>query len=365
MKKLIALLAIMVVAVMGVSAPAAAQDKEFKLGVLFSMTGPFAPAGALAGYRGTMVAVDMINARGGIGGKIKVKPVVADAQSNPDIAIREGQRLMTVEKVPVVLGVFSSGIAVPLAPMADKNKKIFWVIIAISDKVVQDRNLKYVFRVQPMGSQWGQSTVKMLNDNLAKFGVKKAQDLKVAIIHEDGPYGSSVSKANQAMAKKFGMKIVLNEAYSHKTKDMSSLILKLKRVKPDAILHTGYFPDVVLFFRQARELGLKTKAIEGHGSGHANMPKLAQAAGGGPDELLLQRGPGPGPDAGRQKAGSRHRQADRRVFEALQGKIQGRQPAHPRHPGLRPHLDSVEQRGPSGAQEVRRPEPGFHPQGFA
>ncbi|BEQ14281.1 ABC transporter substrate-binding protein [Desulfoferula mesophila] len=280
MKKLVALLAILAVAVVGMAAPAAAADKDFKLGVLFSLTGPFAPAGALAGYRGTMVAVDMINARGGIAGKYKVVPVVADAQSNPDVAIREGQRLMTVEKVPVVLGVFSSGIAVPLAPMAEKNKKIFWVIIAISDKVVQDRNLKYVFRVQPMGSQWGQSTVKMLNDNLGKFGVKSAKDLKVAIIHEDGPYGSSVSKANQAMADKFGMKVVLNEAYSHKTKDMSSLILKLKRVKPDAILHTGYFPDVVLFFRQARELGLKTKAIEGHGAGHANMPKLAEAAGG-------------------------------------------------------------------------------------
>ena len=189
MKKLIALLAILTVAVVGMAAPAAAADKDFKLGVLFSLTGPFAPAGALAGYRGTMVAVDMINARGGIAGKYKVVPVVADAQSNPDVAIREGQRLMTVEKVPVVLGVFSSGIAVPLAPMADKNKKIFWVIIAISDKVVKDRNLKYVFRVQPMGSQWGQSTVKLLNDNFAKFGVKSAKDLKVAIIHEDGPYG--------------------------------------------------------------------------------------------------------------------------------------------------------------------------------
>ena len=83
MKKLIALLAILTVAVVGMAAPAAAADKDFKLGVLFSLTGPFAPAGALAGYRGTMVAVDMINARGGIAGKYKVVPVVADAQSNP------------------------------------------------------------------------------------------------------------------------------------------------------------------------------------------------------------------------------------------------------------------------------------------
>jgi branched-chain amino acid transport system substrate-binding protein len=278
MKKTVTILALVAILAGGFGAPASAEE-QFKLGVLFSLTGPFAPAGGLAGYRGTMVAVDMINARGGIAGKIKVVPVESDAQSNPDIAIREGQRLMTVENVPVVLGVFSSAIAVPLAPMAEKNKKIFWVIIAISDKVMEDRHLQYVFRAQPMGSQWGQSTVKMLNENFAKFGAKSPADLKVAIIHEDGPYGISVASANKAMAQEYGMKIVLNEAYSHQTRDMSSLIMKLKSAKPDAILHTGYFPDVVLFFRQARELGLKTQAIAGHGAGHANIPKLAEAAG--------------------------------------------------------------------------------------
>ena len=279
-KQILAVMIVLSMCVVGVVGPAAAQDKEFKLGVLYSMTGAFAPAGALAGYQGTMVAVDMINARGGIAGKYKVVPVVADAQSNPDIAIREGQRLMTVEDVPVVLGVFSSGIAVPLAPMAEQNKKIFWVIIAISDKVLQDRHLNYTFRVQPMGSQWGKSTVNLLNENLAKFGAKSAADLKVAVIHEDGPYGASVAAANISKAKEFGMNLVMQEAYSHKTNDLSSLILKLKSAKPDAILHTGYFPDVVLFFRQARELGLKTMALEGHGAGHANLPKLAEAAGG-------------------------------------------------------------------------------------
>jgi branched-chain amino acid transport system substrate-binding protein len=73
------------------------------------------------------------------------------------------------------------------------------------------------------------------------------------------------------------MKLVLDEAYSVQAKDLSSMILKLKAAKPDAILHTGYFPDVVLFFRQARELGLKTKAILGHGAGHANFLLLRRA----------------------------------------------------------------------------------------
>jgi branched-chain amino acid transport system substrate-binding protein len=255
-----------------------AQVKEFKLGVLYCLTGGNAAAGAVAGYRGTMVAIDMINDRGGIGGKYKVVPVVADAESNPDVAVREGQRLMTAENVPVVLGVFSSGNAVPLAPVAEKNKKIFWVTIAISDKVFEDRNLKYTFRVQAMGSQWGQSSVEMIKQNYAKFGYTDPKDVRVAVVHENGPYGASTSSASSELLKKYGMKIVLAEPYDAKEKDLSSLILKLKDAKPDAILHTGHFPDVVLFLRQARELGLKTKALVGHEAGYSNFLLLRKAA---------------------------------------------------------------------------------------
>ena len=279
MKKLVVALVAVCMFVLVFSGVSGAQNKEFKLGVLYSMTGAFAPAGALGGYRGTMVAVDMINAKGGIAGEYKVVPAVADAQSNPDIAIREGQRLMTVENVPVVIGVFSSAIAVPLAPMAEKNKKIFWVTIAISDKVLEDRHQKYVFRVQPMGSQWGKSSVEMIRANCAKFGYTDPKQIRVAVIHEDGPYGVSTSSASLALLKEYGMNLVLTEAYSLQAKDLSSSILKLKAAKPDAILHTGYFPDIVLFFRQAREMGLKTKAIVGHGAGHANFAPLQESLG--------------------------------------------------------------------------------------
>jgi branched-chain amino acid transport system substrate-binding protein len=153
------------------------------------------------------------------------------------------------------------------------------VVIAISDKVVLDRHLQYVFRPQPMGSQWGSGTVSAVAEYAGKFGVKDAKEIKAAVIYEDGPYGVSVAASNKATAEGLGMKVVLNEAYSHKATDLSSIILKLKSAKPDVIFHTGYFPDVVLFFRQAREMGLKTKAILGHGSGHANLPKLQEALG--------------------------------------------------------------------------------------
>ena len=221
----------------------------------------------------------MWNARGGILNKYEIVPVEADAQSNPDVAIREAERLINVEKVPVILGIYSSAIATPLAPMCDKNKTILWITIAIADGVVEDRHLQYVFRPQPMGSQWGQSSVEFLKDNFSKLGYSNPSDIKVAVTYEDGPYGVSVKTANLAQAEKYKMKVVLTEGYDLKTKDLSSLVLKLKAAKPDAVLNTGYYPDIVLFMRQAREMGFQTKAIIGHGAGYANFPNLEKQLG--------------------------------------------------------------------------------------
>jgi len=277
MKKITIFFAIIFLALATFLPAVQATENEVKIGVLFSITGPFAPAGALAGYRGSLIAMDMVNEAGGVLGKYKIKPITADAQSNPDIAIREAERLISVEKVPIILGDYSSSIGVPLAPICERNKTIFWVIIAISDKIVQGRHLEYTFRVQPMGSQWGKSTVHFINEDYAKLGYKSPGETKVAVIYEDGPYGVSVSTGNVQQAEKFGMNIVLKEAYTHTSKDLSSLISKLKAKKPDVILHTGYFPDTVLFFRQARELGLKTNAIIGHGAGYANFLLLEKS----------------------------------------------------------------------------------------
>jgi branched-chain amino acid transport system substrate-binding protein len=73
--------------------------------------------------------------------------------------------------------------------------------------------------------------------------------------------------------------VVLKEGYDHKTKDLSSMILKLKAANPDVILHAGLYPDIVLFFRQAREMGLRSKAVIGHGAGYANFLVLEKQLG--------------------------------------------------------------------------------------
>ncbi|MFH1758691.1 MAG: ABC transporter substrate-binding protein [Pseudomonadota bacterium] len=277
MKKI--MVAVLIVSLVFVLQSSAWAKEKLRVGVLYSLTGSFALAGAEAGYRGSLMAMDMWNEKGGIQNKYELVPVTSDAQSNPDVAIRETERLIHVEKVPIITGVYSSGIGVPLAPICDKNKTILWIQIAISDKVVEGRNLQYVFRPQPMGSQWGQSSVEFLKENISLLKYKEPSQVKVAVLYEDGPYGMSVSAANMEHTGKYGMKVVMKEGYDHKAKDLSSMVLKLKAAAPDAILHTGYYPDIVLFLRQARELGFKTKAIIGHGAGYANFPNLEKSLG--------------------------------------------------------------------------------------
>jgi branched-chain amino acid transport system substrate-binding protein len=261
------------------STASSAEQKEIKVGVIYSMTGAFAPGGALRAYRGCMIAIDMVNERGGVAGKYKIKPIVADAQSSPDVAIREAERLIAVEKVPIIMGVFSSSIGMPLGPLCEKNKTVFFITNAIADAILKDKHFHYVFRHNWTGSQSGGVVMDFLNGNYQKLGLKSPSDLKVAILYEDGPYGVSTGERDLQMAKKYGMKVVFNESYAHDIKDMSSIIMKLKASGQDIISHTGYFPDIVLLYRQGRELGLKTHAILGHGAGYSDAKTLEESLG--------------------------------------------------------------------------------------
>ncbi|HBH04872.1 MAG: ABC transporter ATP-binding protein [Candidatus Rokubacteria bacterium RBG_16_73_20] len=254
-----------------------AQAKSITIGVLYDLTGPFAAAGAVPGSIGTKIAFDMINEKGGVLGKHKIRAIEGDSQSKPDVAINEAERLLNVEKVDILLGIYSSAIAVPLAEKVDKQNRVLWVTIAIDDRVFRGRDLKYTFRAQPPGSQFGQLSARFIADYAPERFKMKPQEVKGAIIYEDGPYGSGVAASGEAELKKIGMKLVLKEGYSASTPDLASLVTKLKAARPDVLFHTGYNPDITLFLRQAKELGLRVKAIVGHGAGYGQYDKLREA----------------------------------------------------------------------------------------
>jgi branched-chain amino acid transport system substrate-binding protein len=255
-----------------------AQQKEVKIGVIYDYTGPFAAGGSQANAMGTKIAIDMINERGGVEG-YKIVPFYVDAQSKAEVAINEATRLLDQEKVNLIMGVFSSAQCVPLAQKVDAAKQFMWINTCIASSVLKGKNLRYVFRAQVHSDQFGAASCSFLNENSrAKLG-KDPRDLKVAIIYEDGPYGSGVAAGNEQTCTKYGTQIVLKEGYTATAPDLSSLVTKLRRVRPDVILHTGYNPDITLFWRQAREQGLKWAALIGHGAGYSQYDKLREAFG--------------------------------------------------------------------------------------
>jgi branched-chain amino acid transport system substrate-binding protein len=254
------------------------QGQQVRIGVIYDYTGPFAAGGSQANATGTKIAIDMINDRGGVEG-YKVVPIYVDAQSKADVAINEATRLLDQEKVNLVMGVYSSAQCVPMAQKVDSAKQFLWINTCIASGVLKGKNLRYVFRAQVHSDQYGAASCTFLNENTKTKLNKDPKDLKIAIIYEDGPYGSGVAAGNEQICTKFGMQIVLKEGYSATAPDLSSLVTKLRRVHPDVILHTGYNPDITLFWRQAREQGLKWAALIGHGAGYSQPDKLREAFG--------------------------------------------------------------------------------------
>ena len=260
------------------AAAAAAQQKEIKIGFIYDVSGPFAGGGSEAAQIGTKAAIDMVNEKGGVSG-YKINALFVDAQSKVDVAINEMTRLIDQERVDIVAGVYSSAQCVPMVQQIDSRKKFLWLNVCIATAVFKDKKLNYVFRPQAHSDQFGAWSCDYINFYAkSKFGVEP-RNLRVAIIHEDGPYGVGVAQGNEAQCKKHGMNIVLKEGYSASAPDLSSLVTKLKRARPDVLLHTGYNPDITLFLRQAKEQGFKVKAMIGHGAGHSQIDKLRQTFG--------------------------------------------------------------------------------------
>jgi branched-chain amino acid transport system substrate-binding protein len=262
----------MVAGLLLLATPAAA---DIKIGVIYDHTGAFAAGGSKAAAIGNKIAIDMINEKGGVEGH-KIIAIEADAQSKTDVAINEAERLLNDVKVHLLMGVFSSAHCVPMAARVDAAKKFMWANVCVASAVFKDKNLQYVFRPQVHSDQFGEASCTFIGETAQSRLKKDVKAVKVAIIHEDGPYGVGVAMGNDSKCKELGMQVVLKEGYAATSPDLSALVTKLRRAQPDVILHTGYNPDITLFLRQSKEAGLKWGALIGHGAGYGQIDKLVE-----------------------------------------------------------------------------------------
>jgi len=250
-----------------------AADGTWRIGTIYPLTGPLSKNG-VKNFDGVKIATEMINDAGGILGK-KVVLVSADAP-NPQAAASEANRLITNEKITCIIGTQASSLSLAATAVAEKNK-VFYIETEGVSGLITARGFKYIFRTTFSSGMMSAQMLDYIAKVIAPKLGKKVSDLKIAIVHEDGGFGTAISKGLKAHAKALKLNIVSNQSYSAKATDLSGMILKLKQIKPDIVLAVQYINDAILFHRQARELRLKSM-IMGTTAGQGN-PDFAKALG--------------------------------------------------------------------------------------
>jgi branched-chain amino acid transport system substrate-binding protein len=224
-------------------------EKEVKIGAVFSQTGPIAPYGKKA-LQGVELAVEQINKTDGIKGA-KIRLIVEDAKSTSKDAVSACQKLITVDKVPVIIGPLSSGLALACAPIANREKVILFSPGAASpDYSTPD---DYTFRNWP--------TSNLIAGKMAEVAHGKLGLSRVAILHaiEDASIGYQKDFSNKFRA--LGGTIVAVESFEPGSTDMRAQLTKIKATAPEGIYVLGKGAELGYVLKQIKELGIDARVI--------------------------------------------------------------------------------------------------------
>ncbi len=242
-------------------------EKPLKLGAIYPLTGPMAKMGNEE-LRGAELAIKEINDTGGINGH-RIILAKADAP-DPNAAVSEAERLINLEKVPLIVGSYSSGVAFAASTVAERSKVIYWEMGGIVDDLVK-RGFKYTFRT--VNNQSGVSNPpeatgiplslqsEAIKEVIARKLGKDIKDTTVALINENSSYGTGSAAVVNSTLKSWGAKVLLKESYDAKTNDLSSLVLKIKKLDPDVLCGTTYINDAILFLKQCQDMNYTPKSI--------------------------------------------------------------------------------------------------------
>ena len=237
--------AVALVALLG-STGAEAQA-PIKIGASLSLTGTYAKPGTYQ-KEGYEVCADELNAKGGLLGR-KVEFVMYDDQSSTQTAQRLYEKLITEDKVDVVMGPYSSGITESVAGISEKYKKVMVSPLAATTSIFR-QGRKYIFMVISPAEVYLEGLVDMA----AKRGLKT-----IAIVNEDTLFPKATVAGTADLAKKRGLQIVLQESYPKGNTDFSAMLVKIKAANPDVIAAATYFDDAVAITRQMKELNVNPK----------------------------------------------------------------------------------------------------------
>jgi len=245
------LLAAMTVATAAVLTTALMVDAQgpIRLGASLSLTGTYAKLGKNQ-HEGYQLCIKELNAKGGLLGR-KAELVVYDDQSMPPTGVRLYEKLITEDKVDVVLATYSSPFFLADATATEKYKKIMVTPLAATTSIFRkEPRRKYIFMILSPAEVY----LEGLIDTAAKRGLKT-----VAVINEDTLFSKAAAAGAVDLAKKKGLQVVFQEAYPKGNTDFSALLTKIKSTNAEVIAAATYFDDAVALTRQMKELNVNPK----------------------------------------------------------------------------------------------------------
>lgn len=245
------------------------NENEIKVGANFERTGNVANYGQ-ATLDGFNLAIKEINDAGGINGK-KIKVVEADNKSEASEAVNAATKLISDDKVKVLVGPAVTANVIAETQVATDNKVPIIAPCATSpDVTVENGSVKpFVFRSCFIDPQQGSV--------MAKFAVEKLK-AKTAVIYVDNSsdYSKSLGKVFKEKFEAAGGKVVMEEAFLAKDQDFKAALTKLKTANADVVFVPAYYEEVGKIVKQARELGFTQPFL---GTDGWDDPKVADIAG--------------------------------------------------------------------------------------
>jgi len=257
-------LAVPALATLALAATAAAQE-PIKIGVTQPLTGAFAASGNYVAD-GARIAAEEINRGGGVLGR-PIALIVEDNKSNPTEAVATAEKLIVKDKVPVMMGAWSSTLTLAIMPKLEEYKVPMLVETSSSGKITVSGN-PYVFRISPTS----QMEAKAFAPLFSKLGIKKADFLST-----NNDFGLGAAKEFSEAAKENGVAVGVMETMDPKATDFSAQLAAIKASGGDTLFVTTAVEQITLLLKQAKDQRLPHRIITTGGSNS-------------PDQLITQAG---------------------------------------------------------------------------
>jgi branched-chain amino acid transport system substrate-binding protein len=261
MKKLSLLSILMATFSLLLSPAAMAACGEIVLGSAISLTGKYATNGIHA-KNGYEHAIQKIKDAGGImvdGKCYNFTVIYYDDESKGDRGATLAERLISQDKVQYMLGPYSSGMTKAIAPVTEKYQ-IPMVEAEGASRSLFNKGYKYLFAVLSTSEQYLASAVTLAAEMAEKEG-KKASSVKVAIAVENDPFSLDIRAGVSEDAAKYGMTVIIDEKLPRDLSDMSSILTKVKLLKPDLLIVSGHSKGAATAVRQMKEQNIKVPMI--------------------------------------------------------------------------------------------------------